>query len=124
MKKIKNKKAFSLIELLVVIIIISVIALLVGSLIMKNISGSKTTLYNTQLDTIKSAARIYMTDKILNNNTTEITIPIGELEREGLLDKNLKDPRTNKKMDECIYVNVKNVDGNYQYEVIDSPDAT
>ena len=58
----KNKKGFTLVELLAVIIIISIIALIVFPVVTKQIKGSKDDLYKVQVENIIKAAKDYILD--------------------------------------------------------------
>ena len=58
-----NKKGFTLVELLAVIIVISVVSLIIFPVVTKQISKSKQDLYNIQVENIIKAAK----DMVLDN---------------------------------------------------------
>ena len=118
----KKKNAFTLIELLAVLVIISVILLLISPQILKKINDSKDTLYDTQIEEIKKAGRVYVSKTNIDFDSLtdkQITITLGELKKEGLIDKDIKNPRNGEKLSDCITVTIKKVDSNYKYTVND-----
>ena len=78
----KKKRGFTLVELLAVLVIIAVILLLIAPQILKKINDSKSSLYDTQMEEIKKAARVYMSNLNIDNT---ITISLGELKKAGLV---------------------------------------
>ena len=124
----KRSNGFTLIELLAVLIIISIILLLIGPQILGRISSSKETLYETQLEEVKKAARVYMSKLNFDIGTLPeqtITITLGELKKEGLVEKDIKNPKSGKLLDDCIEVTItKKGENNYSYVVNDNPTNT
>ena len=112
----KNKKGFTLIELMAVIIILAVIALIVTPLILNSMKDSKEKLYQTQLENIKSAARSYMVNIELEENKT-INLSVGELKRSGFLKSDIENPKTNEGFKDCVLVNVQRKSESYIYTV-------
>ena len=115
----KNKKGFTLVEILAVIIILAVIALLVSPMIIGNINDSREKLYDTQIDNIKSAARNLMIDLEINNDETLI-FTLEELKRAGYLEEDLQNPKTNKPFNNCLTIVVSKKNDLYNYEIVDS----
>ena len=71
-----NKKAFTLIEILAVIVIIGIILLVVSIPVTKYVENSKTKTYQSHEKELEIAAKDYMIDCI-SNNEVGCTIPIG-----------------------------------------------
>lgn len=118
----KNKKGFTLIELLIVL---SVLLAVTSSTILgvtKIQESSKNRQYNDVINAIKMGAEAY-----LNNNPTKLEtvlneagstcITIGSLQNEGLLDLDIKDPRTNEVISttKCVYAS--KINGVLSFEV-------
>ena len=59
-----NKKGFTFIEMLGVITILVIISLIILVVVDKSLKDSSGTIYNVQLENIKSAAKMWMTDNI------------------------------------------------------------
>ena len=95
-----NKKGFTLIEILAVIIIIGIVAIIAVPSITKYINGSKDTIYISYEKTMVDAARNMVSDCVINNEDCELPknegkkiVILKSLELDGFLD-NMKDPVT------------------------------
>ena len=86
-----NKKGFTLIEVLLVIVLVAAISVTVGV----NMAGMQERQLNKEIknynETLEKAGCVYAEMKKLTNNT-EVTVEI--LINEGLISKNLKKPNT------------------------------
>lgn len=120
-----NKKGFTLIELIMVIIVIGIVAMIAIQSVTKRISDSKDRAYNIQVNNIENAAKKYM---IENNKEDEyhlntLCIKISTLQEKNYLEKgNIKNPKTDENFDvNKNYVKVKyNFDNNqYTYNFTD-----
>ena len=117
----RKNKGFTLIEIMAVIVILAVIALIVVPLITGSIKDSKQKLYETQLENIKSGAKSYMINLDLPN-TKPITITLDDLQKKGLVDKDIKNPITDKEFNKCMLIQVNKVSETeeiYEYEIMD-----
>ena len=103
-----NKRGFTLVELLAVIIILALLALLTSTAITKLVKDSKDELYNTQIELIESAAKAWGADNILklpgNGQCSYLTIQ--DLKNYGLLDTNLVDPRNNEEISNDLRIKI------------------
>jgi len=92
-----NNKGFTLVELLAVIIILSLLALLASTSVSKIVKDSKSDLYDTQINLIKSAAEAWGADNLydLPEAGTCKYLTLHDLKQYGLIDNEIKDPRTN-----------------------------
>lgn len=117
----KKSKGFTLIEIMAVVVILAVMALIVVPLITGSIKDSKQKLYETQLENIKSGAKSYMINLDLPN-TQPITITLEDLQKKGLVDKDIKNPITGEEFNKCMLVQVTKTSETvdiYEYEIID-----
>ena len=116
------KKGFTLVELLGVIAILGVLIGLVTPSIERVISNSKETSYNTQIKKIEKATGDYLINnpRIVPEEGNKITIYLYTLKQEGLIDKDLKNPKTNKLFSNLTSVTILLQNGIYKYTISDS----
>ena len=124
-----NKKGFTLVELLAVIIILSLLALLASTSVSKIVKDSKSDLYDTQINLIKSAAEAWGADNLydLPDAGTCKYLTLKDLKQYGLIDPEIKDPRTNKLFSDSLLIKISGEENKYglnniSYEV-DSNDV-
>ena len=112
-----KKNAFTLIELLGVLLLLAIIALITFPIIDKTLTSAKEEAYNRQKDNIIEAARMYVTENG-NYNTIQKQLSFQTLIDAGFLkDGDILDPRdSNKKMPGCIVYNWSNSSNQYIYE--------
>jgi competence protein ComGC len=113
-----NNKAFTLVELLAVIVLLMVIFLLVSPAITSVISQSEDTIYNTQINTILKSAYDYT---LKNTNSlpsigNKSYITLGELKTVGLIDANIIDPSTSKLFPDNLVISISYVSTNSSYD--------
>ena len=119
-----NRKGFTLVELLAVIIILSLLALIASTTITKLVTASKSELYNTQIELIKVAARTWgeeNIDKLPDNGECKY-LTLKDLKAYGILDKNIINPKTNKEFSNNMNIKVTSTlteygNLNFKYEV-------
>lgn len=95
---LKNKKAFTLVELLAVIIILGIILVLAVPRVTTMINKYRDNAEARQKDLISSAAEKYMVfeEITFEGATTEIEIKLSDLVSKGYLKDGLKNPKTGK----------------------------
>ena len=92
-----ENKAFTLVELLGVIVLLGILGVVIIPKVGDSITNSKETAYITQEEQIKKAAYDFIVDNIeLFDNTNTITIKLGVLKQKGYLPINIKNPKTRK----------------------------
>ena len=113
-----NNKAFTLVELLAVIVLLMVIFLLVSPAIINVVKQSKDTVYNTQINTILKSAYDYT---LKNTNSlpslgNKSYITLGELKTVGLIDANIIDPSTSQLFPDNLVISISYVSTNSSYD--------
>lgn len=115
-----NKKGFTLIELIMTIVLISIVATLSIQIVSKRIKDSKNKAYNVIVSEIVDASKKYM----LENNEVDkyhlntLCISVSTLQNKGYLEKGqIKDPRTKNNLEG--YVEVKFDGKAYSYNYTD-----
>ena len=103
-----NKKAFTLIELLAVIVVLSILALLTSTAVTKMVKDSKNSLSDTQMQLIESAAKTWTSgnpNKLPDTGTCGY-ITLRGLYDVGLLSPNIIDPKTNEEIDDELKIKI------------------
>lgn len=127
------KKGFTLVELIATLIVLSIVAIIVVPNIYKNITEVKDRLSETQLETLKSAAKSWASDNIEQLPTTNEEVAyvfLKELKDGGYVDQKIYKEEGNSLFNDNIFVliecNVIEQDENnnsnykYNYEVYDT----
>ena len=96
------KKAFTLVELLGVIIILGVLALIVFPIIDKSIKSSKEKALQATIASIEDAANKYSVEHELGYSTSYNKLTLNELVNNGYLKGDLINPVTNSKLNGCV----------------------
>ena len=90
-------RAFTLVELLGVIVLLGILGVVIIPKVGDSITNSKETAFITQEEQIKKAAYDFIVDNVeLFDNTNTITIKLGVLKQKGYLPINIKNPKTRK----------------------------
>ena len=96
------KKAFTLVELLGVIIILGVLALITFPIIDKSIKNSKEKALERAIDNIEEAAYNYSITNDIGYETFYNKLSLEELKKAGFLEKETINPVTNENMTGCV----------------------
>lgn len=114
----KNNKAFTLIELLAVVTILTILALIITPMIDNNIKKSKEKSYLIQIENIRMAAEAYYSDNISlkPSEGQYTTITLQTLKNEGYISSSVKNPKTETEFS-GVYVKIENTNGKYEYSV-------
>ena len=122
MESVNMKKGFTLIELLVVIALLGIIAVLVTTSIVSIMNSSKSSISETQKNTIEDAAKKWGTinvDKMPYNDGDTMDIDIKDLSDEGYIDSSdLKDPKSGKKICGVVRISYEADNNQYSYEFV------
>lgn len=125
---IKNKKGFTLVELIMVIVVIGIIAMIAIQSVTKRIADSKERAYNIQVNNIENAAKKYMleSEKEDEYHLNTLCISISMLQDKGYLEKgNIKNPKTDENFNVTEnFVKIKYNFDRKQYEYNFTNDCT
>ena len=113
------KKAFTLVELLGVIIVLGVIALIAFPIVNKSIKTSKEDSLNSIIKTIEKAAEEYVVREHMGYTTSYDKVNLDELIAKGYLKDNIINPVTNDKMNGCVVYKWHDDYNQYKYEYQD-----
>lgn len=117
-----NSKGFTLIELLGVVAILGIIALIAVPVIDNSLNKSRYELYATQIEQIEKGMEDYHAQNIqeVNDalaNSSEFCKTIKELQDDGKLQLDIKNPITNENFPETTEVCVARENNNFSYYV-------
>ena len=116
----KNKKGFTLVEILGVMVLLGLIALIIIPLVDKHIVEAREKAYQTQINNIILGAKSWAVDNPLSlpieegeKNIEEITL--GDLMDEGYVEYDIVNPKTKKKFLRESTIKIQKVENGYQY---------
>ena len=110
-----KNKAFTLIELLAVIVILGLLATITTPNIINVINVSREKTYSRQISLIEEAAERWAVDN-MQIASSKNKISVSELKTEGYLNKNeVKNPKTKTEMDGCVFITKDNNKYKYEY---------
>ncbi len=116
----KNKRGFTLVEILGVITILGVLALIAIPTIDNIITKNKEKLYNSQIKTIEDGLKIWGDNNAMSlpeDGDDALLITIGILKLAGFVDEDIKDPNTNLCFSNDMLVSIAAEKGGYTYYI-------
>ena len=114
------KKGFTLAELLGVLVILAAILLIIMPIVDKTIKEGKNDLYDKQINSIKLAMELWLTDNAKLDEGEYIVITLSQLKDAGLIEFDIKNPKTEELFPNDMLLTIKNNDGILEYEVVDA----
>ena len=118
-----NKKGFTLVELLAVIVILSILAIVTTTIIFKVVSDSRKKIYDANIERILEASEKWAAENIDTIGTTvPYCLDVSRLETEGYITKDsLKDPRnkTSKKIEGYVKISYDNTYKQHEYKYVE-----
>ena len=117
-----NKKGFTLVELLTVIIVLAAISLVVIPAVNNSLNNSNQQAYDLQISNIENAAKNWLADHIdqIPETGDEYVLTLGELQDGNYISKDLENPKTKTIFSRNTKIIIKNVNESYVYRVIES----
>lgn len=115
-----KKNAFTLIELMAILVILSVLTVILIPTVKESINEAKKDAYNNQVDSIKKAAESYFINSNFRvDETSPKVMYITDIVSSGYFDADsIKNPIDDSKMKGCIVI--KYYSKQYHYEYIDN----
>ena len=113
-----NKKGFTLVELLSVILIIGALLLIIVPGVSKILTKSEDVIYDVQLNKILNATYDYTLKKItlLPEGDDVKYITLNELKANGFVDANIMDTKTNQEFPNDLVISIRNKSSNPQLD--------
>ena len=121
----KNKKGFTLVELIGVVILIGLIALIAIPSVDYVIKKTKDNAYDRTKDTLKDGLRNWVTDnkELIYEDGEEIIVTLSDLKEQGYIEYDIKNPKTSICLANTMQFKITRVKDNekdtYEYEFID-----
>ena len=97
----RNQNAFTLVELLAVIVILAIVLIIAVPGVLSIINKTKDSAYDRQVDMIKDATKNYVTANTVTwsgDNPKSTLVTLDMLQAGGYLDKKILDPRNKKEI--------------------------
>lgn len=113
------KRGFTLVELLVVIVILSLIAMVAYPSIITIINDSKNSAYDAQVEIIVKAGKewgVEHPNELPSSSSVKKKICLTSLVSEGYIDDTIKNPKDSKPMTGYVEVSLSGNRYNYQYK--------
>ena len=113
------KKGFTLIELLGIIVVLGIIATIVTPVIQNTLAENEDKVYNVLVKQIEGYAKDYLemnTDKLPEEDGNSVQVKFGDIKAAGVMQINVKNPKTNNLISNESYVTVTKDKNNYRYE--------
>ena len=116
----EKRKAFTLIELMGVLVIIGILTVILVPVINNTIKNNKQNLHDKQIELIKVAAQNLATDNtyiLPEEDGEEIYITLGQLRAMGYAEETIIDPLTNKNFPDNLIVMIIKKGNDYDYKI-------
>jgi len=117
-----SNKAFTLIELLGVLVILAIISFLIFPTISSVIDNGADVTYKKQIKTILSATYDFSLKNMsyLKESGEVSYVTLGELKYYGLIDVDIKNPKTKEKFPDNLVISINNVGAGYKHDTSNS----
>ena len=118
-----NKKAFTLVELLGVLVVLSVILMIAFPLITTYINKTKQKSYDTQMEIIMTGLKNYAIEhkEVLPVNDADyVTFTLGQLKSLGIVNNSVVNPLDGKEIDDSMEFKIIKNGSKYTYQIVES----
>ena len=112
-----SRRGFTLVELLGAIVILAILSLIAIPVVTNSVKKNKEKLYDIQIKNVESAAKAWGSDNLnlLPDEGEYITISLSELQKNGYVDKDIKNPKTGEALED-FNITICNIDNQYTYK--------
>lgn len=117
-----NKKGFTLVEILAVIVVLGLLIVIIIPTVNNLIKDSEDSLYNEQISNIVNATKQYMVEhsELLPDEDESVCISISDLIDNGVIDNDIViDPRTKEELDGCVLIGYVQNYNQYEYSFVE-----
>ena len=118
---IEKKKAFTLIEVMGVLVIIGLLTVILIPVVNNIVKSNEKDLYNKQLDSIRLAAKNLASDNMYilpEEEGEEIYITLGQLRSMGYAEEKIINPKTKENFPDSLIVMIIKKGNDYNYDII------
>lgn len=118
-----KKNAFTLIELLSVIVILTLMGIIVIPIVENSINSGKDDLYVAQIDSIKASLKKYAIEELnpkIRNTGDDIYLSLYQLKIAGFVSMDIKDPRTETLIPEDMLLHIEKREKSFAYEILET----
>ena len=116
------KKGFTLIEIIAVVSLIAILGLIGTISVTTILKNNRKEAYNLQINNIKEATKVWVSKRIFilpNNEGDSISLKLVYLKQDGLIDKDIKNPKTEKLFSDDTTITITRKNNAYEYSVLD-----
>lgn len=117
-----QKNAFTLIELLAVLVILGILVLMIMPTIEKTMKRARENLYDLQIENIRTGAKNWAAENIIilpEHENEIITLTLGQLKIGNFVTKDISSPKTNQLFPNDMEIIIKKGIDDYEYIVIE-----
>ena len=111
-----NKKGFTLIEILGVIVIVGLLLLIVAPNLLNRINPKETEISNLQKEMLEEAAGLY-TDAHKDSCQQQCTVTVDTLKSEGYINEKVLDAKDKKRNIDNVSITINNNNGKKTYKI-------
>ena len=136
------KKGFTLVELIAVLVVLSLISLITIPIVNNNLKKYRNNLYDDAVRNIEQAAKNWGADnigKLPNSSTSQnimiypdidteeeysiIQMRVRDLQEEGYIDPEIKNPKKNYNFCDCAVITIKKTNAGITYKILDNSEG-
>ena len=117
-----NKKGFTLVEVIGVIILLGVIVGIATLTINNSLKKNKEALYEAQVENIIRNAKTWASRNVFSlpeENNEFIIVTLGQLKKDGFAEDSIINPRIDEQFSNDLQIKITRINENYSYEIIE-----
>lgn len=112
-----NKKGYTMVELVGVVVLLAALLLIIIPVVSKTLKEGKQEVYNSQIESIKQTLSTWAINYKPNKNEV-VKITLSQLQKEGLVEHDIKNPLTDEFMPIDMVLTITNEDDIISYDVL------